>query len=126
MKVLCSSVLGMEILVVLLATSLATSMGSVSNTQLAWFVGLAIMGLLAAAIGALRSPWGLTVGWVMQVLVLATAFVAGWSMLVVGLSFAVLWGVAIHLGYTYDRKVATEEADAPADERSTRAADGPR
>ena len=39
MKVLCSSVLGMEILVVLLATSLATSTGAVSNVRLAWGVG---------------------------------------------------------------------------------------
>ncbi len=113
MKVLCSSVLGMEILVVLLATSLATSTGSVSSTGLAWLVGLAIMVLLALAIGALRSPWGLTVGWVMQLLVVATAFVAGWSMLVIGLVFAVLWGVAIHLGHTYDRRVAEEAGAEP-------------
>ncbi|MFN8173078.1 MAG: DUF4233 domain-containing protein [Candidatus Nanopelagicales bacterium] len=115
MKVLCSSVLGMEILVVLLATSLATSTGAVSNVRLAWGVGLAIMVLLALAIGTLRSPWGLTVGWVMQVLVLATALVAGWSMLVIGLVFAVLWGIAIHLGHTYDRAAAAEAAtDDPA------------
>lgn len=113
MKVLCSSVLAMEILVILLATSLATSTGSVSSTALAWTVGLAIMVLLALSIGALRSPWGLTVGWIMQVLVLATALVAGWSMLVIGLLFAVLWGVAIHLGHTYDRRVAEDAASDP-------------
>lgn len=112
MRMLCSSVLAMEALVVLLATSLVTSNGSVANTTLAWIVGGIVMVLLLLAIGTLRSPWGLTVGWVMQVLVLLTSFVAGWSMLVVAVVFAVLWGVAIHLGYTYDRRAA-EETDPP-------------
>ena len=36
MRVLCSSVLAIEAIVVFLATSLATSNGSVANTALAW------------------------------------------------------------------------------------------
>jgi hypothetical protein len=34
----------------------------------------------------------------MQVLVLATSLIVGWSMLIVGLVFVVLWFVAIHTG----------------------------
>lgn len=102
MKVLCSSVLGIEAIVVLLATSLATSNGSVSDTALAWAVGLALMVLLLVAIGTLRRPWGLTVGWILQAVVLATSLVVGWTMLVVGGIFVVLWWLAIHNGSRVD------------------------
>ena len=102
MKVLCSAVLGIEALVILLATALATSNGSVSNTRLAWLVGLALIVLLILAIGTLRRPWGLSVGWVMQGLVLATAIVVGWSMLIIGVLFVVIWAVAIHTGQRVD------------------------
>jgi len=110
MRALCSSVLAMEALVVLLATSLVTSNGSVTSPARAWVLGGLVIVLLIVAIGTLRRPWGLTVGWVMQVLVVATAIVVGWSMLVVGLLFAVLWGVAIHLGYRYERRSADPTA----------------
>lgn len=109
MKVLCSSVLAMEALVVLLATSLVTSNGAVANPTRAWIAGLVVMVLLIAAIGTLRRPWGLAVGWVLQVLVVATSIVVGWSMLVVGLLFAILWGVAIHLGYSFERGRSHQE-----------------
>ena len=102
MKVLCSAVLGIEAIVVFLATSLAASNGSVSNTALAWAVGLALMVLLFLAIGTLRRPWGLTAGWILQAVVLATSFVVGWSMLVVGGIFVVLWWLAIHNGRRVD------------------------
>jgi hypothetical protein len=98
MRVMCSAVLGIEAIVVLLATSLATSNGSVSNTALAWGVGVVLMVLLIATAGMLGRPWGLTVGWVLQLLVLATSVVVGWTMLVVGIVFVVLWFVAIRTG----------------------------
>jgi Protein of unknown function (DUF4233) len=102
MKVLCSAVLGIEAIVVFLATSLAASNGSVSNTALVWAVGLALMVLLFLAIGTLRRPWGLTVGWILQGVVLATSLVVGWTMLVVGGCFVVLWWLAIHNGRRVD------------------------
>jgi hypothetical protein len=102
MRVLCSSVLAIEAIVVLLATSLATSNGSVGSTTLAWIAGLVLMLLLFAAIGTLRRPWGLTFGWVLQALVLASALVVGWTMVVVGGVFVVLWWLAIHNGSRVD------------------------
>jgi hypothetical protein len=39
---------------------------------------------------------------VMQALVLATSIVVGWSMLVVGLVFVVLWYLAVHNGRRVD------------------------
>ncbi len=102
MKVLCSAVLGIEAVVVLLATSLATSDGSVANTTVAWIAGLLLILLLVLAIGTLRRPWGLTVGWILQALVLASAIVVGWTMLVVGGIFVILWWLAIHNGSRVD------------------------
>lgn len=102
MKVLCSAVLGIEAVVVFLATSLAASNGSVSSTGLVWAVGLALMVALFLAIGTLRRPWGLTVGWILQAVVLATSVIVGWSMLFVGGVFVVLWWLAIHNGSRVD------------------------
>lgn len=108
MTVMCSSVLGIEAIVVLLATSLATSNGSVSNTTLAWVLGLGLMVLLIVAAGLVRRPYGLTIGWIMQVLVLATAIVVGWSMLIVGIVFVVLWWLAIHTGRRVEAMTAQD------------------
>jgi hypothetical protein len=102
MRVLGSAVLAFEAVVVLLATSLATSNGSVQDVRLAWILGLLLMALLLAAIGTLRRPWGVVVGWVLQVLVLATALVVGWSMVVIGGIFVVLWFVAVRTGRQVD------------------------
>ena len=102
MRVLCSSVLGVEAIVVFLATSLAASNGSVSNVGLAWATGLLLMLLLILAIGVLGRPWGIAVGWAMQVLVLATSLVVGWTMLIVGGIFAVLWFLAVRNGRRVD------------------------
>lgn len=104
MRTLCSSVLGLEAILVLLATTLATSNGSVENTRLAWILGLALMVLLIAAIGTLGSRRGLTIGWILQALVVATSIVVGWTMLVLGLLFTVLWWFAIHLGTKADAR----------------------
>jgi hypothetical protein len=102
MRVLCSSVLAIEAIVVFLATALAASNGSVSNTALAWVAGLLLMVLLIVAIGTLGRPWGLALGWVLQAVVLATSLVVGWSMLIVGGVFVVLWYLAIHNGRRVD------------------------
>jgi hypothetical protein len=82
----------------------------VSNTALAWTVGLVLMVLLFLAIGTLRRPWGLTVGWILQAVVLATSLVVGWSMLVVGGIFVVLWWLAIHNGSRVDAMRAQGDA----------------
>lgn len=102
MRVLCSSVLAIEAIVVFLATSLAASNGSVSNTALAWTVGLALMVVLFAAIGALGRSWGIALGWVLQLAVLATSLVVGWTMLIVGVIFVVLWFLAVRNGRRVD------------------------
>ncbi|MBK9740443.1 MAG: DUF4233 domain-containing protein [Actinobacteria bacterium] len=115
MRVLCSSVLAIEAIVVFLATSLATSNGSVSNTALAWIVGLVLMVLLVLAIGTLGRRWGVALGWVLQALVLATSIVVGWSMLIVGGVFVLLWFLAVRNGSRVDalRSAAGDGEELP-------------
>ena len=103
MRVLGSSVLAIEAIVILLATSLATSNGSVADTIRAWIVGAILMVLLVVTIRLLRRRWGIGMGWIMQGAVLATSLIVGWSMLVVGVIFAVLWFFAVRLGTRVDR-----------------------
>ena len=101
MKVLGSSVLAMEAIVVLLATALASSSGSASAAW-AWSLGGMLVVLLVLATRTMGRPSGPIVGWVLQVLVLATAVVVP-VMLVVGGIFAVLWFFAVRNGQRVDR-----------------------
>ncbi len=110
MNVLCRSVLGIEVIVVLLATSLATSDGAVGNTALAWGIGIGLMVLLILGAGLVGRRGGLTVGWILQVVVLASAVVVGWAMLVIGVIFVALWWTAIYLGSRVDRMKAERAA----------------
>jgi hypothetical protein len=70
------------------------------------------MVMLALAPATLRYRWGLTLGWVLQLLVLASAFVVGWAMAIVGGIFVVLWWLAIQNGARVDaaRADASERA----------------
>ena len=110
MKVLGSSVLAMEAIVILLATSLAASMGTADPT-LAWIVGAVLIVLLVAGTRTLGKPYGATVGWVLQALVLATALVTP-VMWIVGGIFAILWYLAVRNG----RRVDALRAAGPADD----------
>ena len=111
MRVLGSSVLAIEAIVVLLGTALAASTGSVANAGLAWAAGVVLMVLLVVAIGGLGRPWGVWLGWTLQVLVVATSLGVGWTMLVIGLICAVLWFFAVRLG----RRVDALRTDSPTD-----------
>ena len=111
MRVLCSSVLGIEVIVVLLATALVTSNLTLENTAAAWGVGIALMVLLILGAGMVGRRGGITFGWILQLLVLLSAVVVGWAMLVIGVIFVALWATAIHLGSRVDRAKA-ERAQA--------------
>lgn len=60
---------------------------------------LAVLCLLDA--GLLRRPWGVTLGWALQVATLASAFVVP-VMLLVGLLFGALWVTALVQGHAMD------------------------
>jgi hypothetical protein len=68
---------------------------------------LAVLCILDA--GLLRRPWGITVGWVLQVVTLACAFIVP-VMLLVGLLFGALWLTALVQGSAMDEHTKSVDA----------------
>jgi hypothetical protein len=96
----CASVLFFESIVVGLAIPVALTLTDASTALVGWgFGGLAIACLVCA--GLVGRPWGVTLGWVLQVGVLATGLVVP-TMVVLGVVFAVLWVMAIRYGRKVD------------------------
>jgi hypothetical protein len=92
----------------LVARALAAAQGAHgSNTLLLVGSLLAVLCILDA--GLLRRPWGITLGWVLQVATVACAFVVP-TMLLVGLLFGALWLTALVQGRRMDDH--TERVDA--------------
>ena len=113
MKILCSAVLSLEAIAVFLAIPVVATNNSVNNTALVVGLGLALTVALFLAVGTLRRPWGLSVGWLLQLPVLAIGFLAP-AMFIVGGIFLVLWYVAIHQGGRVDAiKAARAQAQPP-------------
>ncbi|HEY8821676.1 MAG TPA: DUF4233 domain-containing protein [Dermatophilaceae bacterium] len=104
----------------LVARGLASANGSdTSSTFLLVGSLLAVLCILDA--GLLRRPWGVTLGWTLQIATLACAFVVP-MMLFVGVLFGALWLTALAQGRAMDEHVkqvdakwyAAEEASGPA------------
>lgn len=112
MKILCSAVLSLEAVAVFLAIPVVATNGSLDNTALIITLGLALTVALFLAVGTLRRPWGLTLGWLLQVPVLAIGFLAP-VMFIVGGIFLVLWYMAIHQGSRVDALKAERAAAEP-------------
>ncbi|AXH95892.1 DUF4233 domain-containing protein [Ornithinimicrobium avium] len=94
----------------LVAWRLASTLDSGSGTTLLLAgVGLAVLCLVT--VGALRTSAGIWLGWLCQVLTLASAFLLP-AMLVVGLIFAVLWWVCLSNGLRIDADKARFAAEA--------------
>jgi hypothetical protein len=101
MKVLGSVVLGVEAIIVMLATLVAANGGGVSNPAVAYIVGLLLMLAMLLAIGTLRRPWGVWVGWILQAAMLGFGFVVP-VMWIIGVIFAALWFLAVRNGRRVD------------------------
>lgn len=96
----------------LVARSLAAAQGSpTSNTVLLIGSLLAVLCILDA--GLLRRPWGVTVGWVLQIATLACALILP-LMLFVGLLFGALWVTAMVQGRTMDEHTLAVDAKSQA------------
>lgn len=92
----------------LVARALAAANGSqTSNTALVVGSLLAVLCVLDA--GLLRWPWGVTLGWVLQIATLATAFIVP-AMLLVGLLFGALWLTALIQGHAMDEHTSRVDA----------------
>jgi hypothetical protein len=82
-----------------------------SGAYLATGSALAVLCLVAA--GSLRRPWGVTLGWFVQLATLAAALVVP-MMLVVGIVFLALWVVSLVQGRRADIVIAQRAAEVEA------------
>ncbi|MGV1003696.1 MAG: DUF4233 domain-containing protein [Candidatus Nanopelagicales bacterium] len=95
MRALTASVLIAEAIVVWLAIPVAI-LAQGHGPGVAW--GFAALGLACALLpGAARRPWYLSVGWALQLMLLASAVLVP-MMGLLGAIFAGLWWAAIHYG----------------------------
>jgi hypothetical protein len=96
MRVLTSSVLIMEAIVLLLAIPVAVMVGD----QPGWIGGLfAALALACALLPAMfRRHFFVPAGWALQGLVLASGVLIGWIMVTLGVVFTALWWTALRLG----------------------------
>lgn len=100
------------VLAALVARGLADAEGDSGGARWLWTgLGLAVLCFLAA--GLMRRPWGVTLGWVIQAVTLATAFVVP-LMLVVGAMFLILWVGSLVLCRRVEDQVAERERQASA------------
>ena len=80
--------------------------------RLLWVgLGLAVLALVAS--GLMRSPVGITLGWLVQALTWASALLVT-AMIGVALVFTVLWVLMLVQGGKVDRIVAEREREAAA------------
>ncbi|MER6972420.1 DUF4233 domain-containing protein [Nocardioides sp. NPDC000445] len=103
---MCAAIVSMEGLAVALAAPVMISIGGVS-AGLALPLGLGFFVACIVVAGLLRRPWAYWLGWALQVVAIGMGFLIS-IMFVVGVIFAVLWGMADILG----RKIERERAAA--------------
>ncbi|WP_246241788.1 DUF4233 domain-containing protein [Flexivirga aerilata] len=97
-------VVGSETLAVflgaLVAWAIAKAQGNEAHTSYL-VVGLVLAVLCIVSAGSLRRPWGVTLGWLIQLATIASAVIVP-MMLIVGVMFAALWVTALHQGRKMD------------------------
>lgn len=95
----------------LVAHTLAAAEHHRSPVALLWIgIVLAILSILAA--GTVRRPWGVTLGWLIQLATLASGVVVH-TMYLVGVLFLALWITALYQGAKMDRLTARYVASHP-------------
>lgn len=105
---MCAAVLSLEAITLGLSTPVMITLTDVSTpTALALGLGLTVACLVLA--GLLRSEWAYGAGWAIQLAAIGMGFVVP-MMFLLGVIFALLWGMAYFLG----RKIERERAAAYA------------
>jgi hypothetical protein len=100
-KVLTTSVLAFEAIVVALGIPVAARLGPLAGRPAAAWGGLLLVALCLLAIVLVRRRGALWAGTAVQVLLLATAVVVP-AMAVLGAIFCLLWWAAVHYGRKAD------------------------
>lgn len=99
---LASIVLGFELIVVFLATLVIFGLSDLP----AWATlggGALLCLIMVATLGLLRFPWAYAIGWVIQVIIVATGFLNP-AMFVVGALFAGMWVYCMITGSRIDKQ----------------------
>ncbi len=105
---MCAAVLCLEGIVLGLTIPVMVTIADVP-TPTALGVGLGLTAACLLLAGLLRAEWAYAAGWVIQAAAIGLGFVIP-MMFVLGAIFALLWGLADHLG----RKIDRERAEAYA------------
>jgi len=118
---LAGTVIGGQGLAVFFGALVARGLGAAkgSDTSSAFLlIGslLAVLCILDA--GLLRRPWGVTLGWALQIATFACAFVVP-MMLLVGVLFGALWLTALNQGRAMDDQVRLVDAKWYAEQKAS-------
>lgn len=111
---LASVVLGFESIVVFLGGLVVYGLGALPDSVADWWgiVGGAVLALLMlATVGVLRHPWGILLGWTLQ-LVLALGAILVPALGVVALVFGAMYAYATIKGGELDRRNARRAAES--------------
>ena len=111
-----ATVLGGQGLVILLGALVARATAlaeGADNAQTLLWLGVALGVFAFVTAGLMRSPIGLPLGWLVQVLTWASAVVVP-AMIGVGLVFTGLWVLCLVKGQQVDAMMAARESDAEA------------
>ena len=87
-------------------------------------VGIALALVLVLCCALVRKPAGIALGWILQLLIIATGFVEP-MMFVIGVLFALSWWYGVRTGIRLDRENAQRDAEQAEWER-THPEEGPK
>jgi hypothetical protein len=115
MRIVGSSVLTLEALVVLLAIPVALVLGTGHSNAAVIAAFVIIVVLCLVTVGMITRPHAIALGWVTQALVIASGFLVP-AMFLLGVLFALLWFWAVRIGTRADEAKARAAA-GPAEPR---------
>jgi hypothetical protein len=105
-----SIVLGFELLVVFLGALVLFGLGSLP-AAVALGGGAVVVVLMIVAMGTLRSPVGIVLGWFVQLVVVAAGFLVP-AFFIVGAIFTAMWAYCMIAGARIDRNKKAANAAA--------------
>ena len=109
-----STVLGLEAFVAFFATLVIFGMHDGGfPPPLILVTGLVLSAVLVAACAFLTKKWGPALGWVLQLVLIATGFLEP-LMFVIGVLFALAWWYALRAGSRLDRENIQRDKDQAA------------
>lgn len=114
-ELLGSIVLGFELIVVFLGALVLFGLGSLP-AGVALGGGAALVVLMIVAIGTLRSPVGIVLGWFVQLVVVAAGFLVP-AFFIVGAIFTAMWAYCMIAGARIDRNKKAAHAAANGTEK---------